>query len=182
MYKHLREGLEIGDLRRLVTPSLHIDEFRSKMGKDEDIIVLSFKVTNKEPAMDLVNFMERGYEWVIDSDISSGEMEDGDYIVFVECDREPAAAKNIIEMMEELVNLTEQKISDWEVKFHSNPTSFELTLDNIRNNVPLTSKDYDAKYGKKELDEMRAAAGVAITTQAPKNEYTQTLRSLAGII
>lgn len=182
MNKNLNEGLEYGDLKRLVHPSLHIDEFRSKMGKDQDVIVLSFKVASKEPALDLVNFMERGYEWVIDADVSSGEMDDGDYIVFVECDREPSAASNIMEMMEELMNLTEQKISDWHVKFHGTDVSHELSVDSIKNNIPLTSDDYDRRYGKKELDEMRAAAGVTITTTAPKNDYTQALRSLAGIL
>jgi hypothetical protein len=29
---------------------------------------------------------------------------------------------------------------------------------------------------------MRTAAGVAVTTKAPKNDHTQTIRSLAGIL
>jgi hypothetical protein len=51
-----------------------------------------------------------------------------------------------------------------------------------KNNVPLTSSSYRAKYGKKELDEMRNAAGIPVTTRAPKNDHTQSLRSLAGIL
>ena len=39
----LNEGLEQHDLKRLVHPELHVDEYKSKMGKDEDIVVLSFK-------------------------------------------------------------------------------------------------------------------------------------------
>ena len=30
---------------------------------------------------------EKGYEWVLDADVSSGEMDDGDYLVFVELER-----------------------------------------------------------------------------------------------
>ena len=56
----LSEGLEQGDLDRLVHNKLHVDEFKSKMGSDADIIVLSFKVDGKEPARDLMNFIERG--------------------------------------------------------------------------------------------------------------------------
>jgi hypothetical protein len=178
----LSEGLEQNDLKRLVHPELHIDEYKSKLGKDEDVVVISFKITGREPAEDLVNFVEKGYEWVIDADISSGEMSDGDYIVFVECDRTQAVANDVMVMMNDLMNLTDQKLSDWRLIFRSSPEEHELTADNIRANVPLSTEDYLRRYGTKELDEMRTAAGVPVTTKAPKNDYTQSLRSLAGIL
>jgi hypothetical protein len=56
---NLTEGLEINDLKRLVHTELHIDEFKSKLGRDEDIIVLSFKLTGRAPASDLVDFLEK---------------------------------------------------------------------------------------------------------------------------
>ena len=104
----LNEGLEKNDLARLVHTEMHIDEFKSKLGRDEDVVVVSFKVAGKEPATDLVNFIEKGYDWVIDADVSSGEMDDGDYIVFIECERNSDIAKNIIIMMEDVINLTGQ--------------------------------------------------------------------------
>ena len=179
---NINEGLEANNLMRLVHPELHIDEYKSKMGRDEDIIVLSFKVTGREPAEDLVNFIEKGYEWVIDADISAGEMNDGDYIVFVECDRTRDIPDLVMSMMEDLMNLTDQDLKDWRMVVISNPSELELTADSIGTNVPLTTQDYLRKFGTKELDEMRNAAGVAVTTKAPKNDYTQSLRSLAGIL
>lgn len=178
----ITEGLEQNDLARLVHPELHIDEYKSKMGKDEDIVVLSFKVTGREPAEDLVNFIEKGYEWVLDADVSAGELDDGDYLVFVECDREPAAAENITAMMKDIMNLTSQVLGEWSLQIRSRPEKFKLTADNIANNVPLTTSSYQAQYGKKGLDEMRTAAGVAVTTRAPVNDHTQLIRSLAGIL
>lgn len=179
---NINEGLEHGDLKRLIYPELHVDEYKSKMGKDEDVIVLSFKVRGRDPAEDLVNFIEKGYEWILDADVSAGEMDDGDFLVFVECDREPQVADNIIAMMQDVMNLTDQQLDQWSVQLRSNPAKHELTADNIKNNVPLTSMSYRSKYGKKELDEMRNAAGIPVTTQAPKNDHTQLLRSLAGIL
>lgn len=181
-HSKITEGLEQNDLKRLIHPELHIDEYRSKMGKDEDVVVLSFKVNGREPAEDLVNFIEKGYEWVLDADVSAGEIDDGDFLVFVELDRSSSAAENIMAMMQDIMNLTDQDISEWTVQIRSNPSQIELTVDNIKNNVPLTSSTYLSKYGKKELDEMRNAAGIAVTTKAPKNDRTQTLRSLAGIL
>ena len=179
---NINEGLEHSDLKRLVHPELHIDAYKSKMGRDEDIVVLSFKITGREPAEDLVNFIEKGYEWVIDADVSSGEMDDGDYLVFVECDRTKSVPDDVVTMLEDVMNLTEQKMSDWRLMFRSSTEEFEVTADNIRNNVPVTSQDYLRRFGTKELDEMRTAAGVAVTTKAPKNDFTQNLRSLAGIL
>lgn len=181
-HSNLNEGLEQNDLKRLVYPELHIDEYKSKMGKDENVIVLSFKVTGREPAEDLVNFIEKGYEWVLDADVSAGELSDGDFLVFVECDREPEVANHIMSMMQDVMNLTDQDLDEWIIQIRSNPTPLELTVDNIKNNVPLTSMSYLSRYSKKELDEMRNAAGIAVTTKAPKNDRTQTLRSLAGIL
>jgi hypothetical protein len=85
-------------------------------------------------------------------------------------------------MMEDLMNLTDQKLSDWRLIFRSSTDEHELTADNIRANVPLSTDDYLRRFGTKELDEMRTAAGVPVTTKAPKNDYTQSLRSLAGIL
>jgi len=182
MSLNINEGLEQNDLARLVHPELHIDEYKSKMGKDEDIVVLSFKVTGREPAEDLVNFIEKGYEWVLDADVSAGELDDGDYLVFVECDREPGAAENIVAMLKDILNLTSQKMSEWSVQIRSRPEKLELSADTIKNNVPLTTGAYQAQYGKKGLDEMRTAAGVKVTTRAPVNDHTQSIRSLAGIL
>ena len=100
---NLFEGLELGDLARLIHPELHVDEFKSKLGDDQDVIVLSFKVDTKEPANDLVAFIEKGYDWIIDADISSGEMDDGSYIVFVEMDRSEKAPEEIMDLMSDLM-------------------------------------------------------------------------------
>lgn len=182
VYNKIFEGLEQNDLERLITPKLSIDEYKSKMGNDEDILVLSFSITGREPAEDVVNFIEKGYDWVIDADISSGELENGDYLVFIECDRTKDAANNIIQLVNDMLNLTNQKISDWSLQIRSSPNTLELTAENITNNIPLSTEDYLRRYGNKELDEMRVAAGVPVHTQAPKNDLTQSLRSLAGII
>lgn len=183
----LFEGLEQGDLKRLVHDELHIDEFKSKLGKDEDVVVISFKVKGKEPAQDLVNFIEKGYEWVIDADVSSGEMEDGDYIVFVEGKREQGITKLIMSMMEDLVNSTDQEIGDWRVRYYKDQTDNELSEKSLDNLIPITPEQYRKRFNikppeqDKDLDGMRSAAGVDVNTKAPKNDFTESLRIAAGI-
>lgn len=177
----LFEGLEQNDLKRLVHDELHIDEFKSKLGRDEDVCVVSFKVNGKEPANDLMNFIEKGYDWVIDADVSSGEMDDGDYILFIECERDESIPRNIIKMMNDIMNVTGQKMSQWRVRYHKSPKDHSLTLDTLTEMIPTSPDEYKKRFGDADLDKMKAAAGVKVTTKAPKNDFTESLRVAAGL-
>jgi len=194
--KLLRENLEAGDLKRLVHNELHIDEYKSKMGTDEDVCVISFKVSGKEPGADLVSFIEKGYDFVLDADVSSGEKEGGDYLVFVELQRSEELPEQIIAIMNDLMNLTEQTIEDWRVRYYKSTVDSELTPEVLADIIPLTSEAYDAKYGKddeeelavtepeditKDLDQMKTTARIPVTTKAPVNDFTESLRVAAGL-
>jgi hypothetical protein len=179
----LNENLEMGDLNRLVHAELHIDEYKSKMGDDADVAVISFKVSGKEPSLDLVSFVEKGYDYVLDADVSSGEKEGGDYLVFVELDRTPELPEYIIEIMQDLMNLTKQELTDWRVRYQKSLTDYDLTKETLARVIPLTPEAYNRKYQKdtEELDALKTAAGVEVTTTAPKNEFTESLRIAAGL-
>ena len=178
---NISEGLEHGDLRRLVHTELHIDEFQSKLGDDADVVVLSFKVAGRQPAEDLVAFIEKGYSWVIDADVSSGEMDDGDYLVFVELDRNSESAQNIYDLLDDLKNLTDQKTSDWRVRYYKEHKETELSLENLQSLIPDSPDAYNRKYGQEPIDELKTAAGLPVDTRAPKNDFTESLRTAAGI-
>jgi len=180
----LNENLEMGDLKRLIHNELHIDEYKSKMGDDADVCVLSFKVNGKEPSADLVNFIEKGYSFVLDADVSSGEKEGGDYLVFVELQRTPEVPQQIMEIMDDLMNLTEQSLEEWRVRYRKSVTEFDLSEEDLKSTIPLTPEEYTQKYNKEqqEIDALKAAAGVKVDTVAPKNEYTESLRVAAGIL
>jgi hypothetical protein len=179
----LNENLEFGDLKRLVHTELHIDEYKSKMGEDADVCVISFKVAGKEPSADMVSFIEKGYDYVLDADVSSGEKEGGDYLVFVELERTEKLPEQIIEIMDDLMNLTEQELSDWRVRYHKSSRDHDLTVEALKDIVPLTPEAYSDKYDKetKELDALKTAAGVDVDTKAPVNDFTESLRVAAGI-
>lgn len=191
----LNENLERGDLARLIHPELHIDEYKSKMGDDADVCVVSFKVAGKEPAGDLVGFVEKGYDFVLDADVSSGEKEGGDYLVFLELQRSKELPGQIIKIMEDLMNLTEQKLEDWRVRYHKSQKDHNLTEENLKEIVILSPEEYSAKYDQddeevdstepeditKDLDAMKAVAGVPVTTTAPVNDFTESLRVAAGL-
>lgn len=181
LHNNLFEGLEAGDLKRLIHPELHIDEFKSKLGDDQDVVVVSFKVDSKEPANDLVAFIEKGYDWVLDADVSSGEMEDGSYIVFVELDRNEKVADSIMELINDITNLTEQSVDEWRVRYYKSHKETTLSLEALHDLIPDSPEAYEKQYGQEEIDQLKTAAGVEVTTKAPKNDYTESLKAAAGI-
>jgi hypothetical protein len=175
-------SIERGDLKRLVHNEIHIDEFESKLGKNRDVVVLSLKVAGKAPGQDICAFVERGYDWILDADVSSGEMNDGDYIVFVELPRDQDCVSHIMEMMADLMNLTEQELTDYRVRYRHDQTDNSLDEETLRRMIPASATEYDARYGKKEIDSLKTASGMKVDTKAPKNEYTESLRVAAGIL
>jgi hypothetical protein len=183
----LHEGLEPGDLKRQIHDEVHIDEFKSKLGDDSDVCVFSFKVAAKEPALDLVSFIEKGYDWVLDADVSSGEMEDGSYVVFVELHRTPEVPNQLIELLGDLKNVTNRPGDRYRVCYHKDKTEHKPEVDTLLELIPVTSDQYKAKFGDpdahdSDLDSLRNAAGVKVKTKAPKNAHTESIRALAGII
>ena len=100
------DSLKAGDLRNLVKHIFEVDNYKSKMGDDKDIVVLSFTVEHKAPAEDLVSFIEKGYQFVLDADMTPGELSDGKYRVFVEMQRTPKVAEQINDLLYGVQKLT----------------------------------------------------------------------------
>jgi len=180
---NLFEGLEHGDLNKMVHDEVHIDEYKSKMGDDEDIIVTSFKVKSLEAAEDLVNFIEKGYDWVLDADASSGELEDGSYVTFVESERNKKFIGNLLDLLKDLENLADIKFNQWRIKYQKVSGEFAADKEKLMEIVPLTIEDYQkfASNKTRDLDQIKTAAGVDVSTKAPKNEFTESIRIAAGI-
>ena len=104
--QQLNEGLRPMDLAEMVNKTFEVDTFRSKMGEDRDVCVLTFTVLDRNPAKDLMEFIEKGYEFVLDADVSSGEDNKGEYSVFVEISRSPRLAEQIQELTYGVKKLT----------------------------------------------------------------------------
>lgn len=182
--KTLIENVEKGDLVDLVHPVLTLDQYRSKMGEDADIVVVTYRVREQEPAEDLVNFFEKGYPFVLDADISSGPVDDLDYLVFVELVREPEVAEQVVKITTELCNLTQQDPSDWRFSFRSELRKHDLDADTISSVVPLTPEDYqerNTEADEKFLEAIKSAAGLPVDSSASDSEFSKQLKLAAGI-
>lgn len=152
------------DLIDLVGNKIHIDSFVSKMGRDEDIITLSFKVKYKDPAEDLVDFFEKGYDWILDADVSSGTVRDGSWLVFAEFLRRPSAAKKIVKLVTEMENITAMAPEDYIFRYKDSRDYYKFEEEIIEKYVPLTPRAYNKIQKTQELDEAyyQSLAGIKV--------------------
>ncbi len=158
------------ELKDSIGKKIHIDEYKAKMGDDDDIIVISFKSLYKDQALDLVNFLEKGYDWVLDADVSAGEIEDGEYLVFVEVLRRPAIPTKIAKLLSDLENLTGVPPSEYKFKYKKDLDYVAFDPESFAARVPLDPRKYRKLNKTKddvELENMQMAAGLA-----PKTEET----------
>jgi len=175
----LFEGLKYQDLDGMMKPTIHVDEFSSKMGDDADIMVISFFVRDKQAAKDLVSWFEKGYDFVLDADRSPGEIKPNRYLVYVEMRRRSAAPQNIQNLLSDLTTLTEHEDSDWMV--HYNDQSFPWSEDEFALRVPLTPDAYRSAT-ETDLNEMRVAAGLPPKQVHKTKSDLRELQAAAGII
>lgn len=174
----LSESLEYKDLDGIMKPTVHVDEFASKMGDDEDIIVLSFFVRDKSAAKDLMAWFEKGYDFVLDSDVSPGEIKPGRYLVYVEMRRRSTAPQQIEQLLDDLGTLTEFEPKDWEFTYNDqhwpwNPETFAAS-------VPLSPDDY-RQTKDQGLNEWRTAAGLPVKSIYAIKPDIKQLQSAAGL-
>ena len=138
----LNEGLKKDDLQYLVGNKIHFDEYDSKMGDPDDVITVSFKIKQRMPAEDLVSFIENGYDWCLDADVSSGEIDDGEFLVFVELPRRARFFRQIKELLEDLSHLTDIKLKDWEFKWYKQREYHPFDEEAVAAVVPDSPSEY----------------------------------------
>lgn len=145
MHNHQRldEGLRSNDLKNFVFDLFTIDQYKSKMGEDRDIVVLGFRVKEKHPAIDLMEFIERGYDFILDADMSAGEERDGYYKVFVEMERNTDLPAQLWEMLNGVGQLC--GINEWKFRYQKSPSIVNFDKKSILEHVPVTAEQYDVK-------------------------------------
>jgi hypothetical protein len=178
--RQLNEGLGYKDMEGMMKPTVHIDEFSSKMGEDADVIVVSFFVRDKQAAKDLMNWFEKGYDFVLDADQSPGEIKPNRYLVYLEMRRRNAAPGQIDEILRDLNTLTEYEPDDWVMVYKKK--KHEWSPETFAELVPLTPNEYRQRT-EGDLNEMRIAAGLDVKPVYTKvSKDLQAMQSAAGIL
>lgn len=179
MPRQLSEGLNYKDLVGMMKPTIHIDEFSSKMGDDDEIVVASFFVRDQQAGKDLVNWFEKGYDFVIDSDMSPGEIKPNRYLVYVEMKRRSTTGEKLDELIQDFATLTEYEGPNWIM--HYRGEDYPWSAETFNKVVPNNPAEY-RKRMEGDLNEMRHAAGMPTKQIYEREKDIQSLQSAAGLI
>lgn len=124
-YGQINEGVKEGDLQSLVKNIASINEFESKTGDTDEVVVLGFYCVDEKPANDLAKFIERGTSGAIDTEVSPNSDDEGYYMVFVEIENNEDVMASVFEILLDASRLS--NIDAWTLQFHSGK---ESTIEN----------------------------------------------------
>ena len=183
MSKLLNEGLDYHDLEGIVTPRVTIDEYAAQMGKDSEIVTLAFIVKNKQAGEDLSDWFERGYDFVLDAQVSDGELTSGTYLVFVEMNRRTTVPERIITLLDDLETLTDISLKDWTVVVDDE--EYEPDAEVLEQVITISPHQYreEVEPDDEELNEMRERAGLEVKAlHADKQDADiKAFKAMAGL-
>ena len=149
----VNEGLKAGDLEGVVEKRFSVDQYKSKMGDDKNILVLGFIVDGQAPARDLERFAEVGYKSVLDADATPGTLEDGKHRVFIEFARTPEVVPQIIAFLEDLKKLT--NIEEFEYTYHKGNNPTVVSIATMGEAIPTTPEAYEQRVNEMRVGEAR---------------------------
>lgn len=176
----LNESLDYLDMEGQIADTITVDEYSAKMGKDKDIVTVTFTANSNLAAKDLVNWFERGYDFVLDASVSDGEIEPGKWLVFVEMDRRSKVPSRIIKLLSDLETLTGLKLKDWGVEVEGD--EYDADEDILRQKIVCNPNEYKLEKEKDEsLNEFRSLAGIETKKMYEEDEYIKTLKAIARI-
>ena len=172
---NLNEGLGYKDLAGMLKNTMYIDDFSSKMGDDDEIVVASFYVRDRQAAVDLVNWFEKGYDFVLDADMSPGEVKPNRFLVYIELKRRNYTADNLVNILDDFNTLTEYEGDGWTMGYKGEEMPFTIEQFNLI--VPTSPKAYRERE-QFELNEMRTAAGLPTKAIYNKDKKAKDIKNL----
>lgn len=176
----LLEGLDYHDMIGQIEPKLSVDEYAAKMGKDSDIVTLTFIVNSKLAGDDLTGWLERGYDYILDASVSDGEIEPGKYLVFAEMNRRTSVPDRIINIITDLETLTDLKATDWTVSVDGEDHDADADL--LKQVIELSPKEYRKdKEAEEELNEYRELSNIPTKKLFVEDEYIKRIKAMAGM-
>lgn len=153
--------VKYGEMVNLVNATISIDQYKPKIGEANETVVVAFEVSQEGAASDLSNLIETDIVESLDVDVSQGPNNNGNYMVFVEFQRNKKLHTSIAEMMKIVANVT--TITEWQFEYYKGDGAVDLNEDNLKSSVLDNQQEYVLKYSQ------------------PKNEDLNRVKQLAGI-
>lgn len=171
----INEGLSRHSLRHLVMPIVSIDEYESKID-DRRVIVTAFFVRDQDPASDLSSFIEKSSIRPLDTEVSPAPTDDGWYVVFVEMGRGDDYPKRLVDMLEQIGNLTDTM--KWTFKAYGGESDelHDVNEKNIRTYVNLDPEKVEIE------DDSQSEDSEEVAVAEPVNESVSLAEQIGSFM
>lgn len=136
----------------MVLPTFGVDIFDAKTGDNSDVSVLSFRVRSENAAKDLSKFLEKEGDWIMDSDISTGEDDTGHFLTFVEIQRNHRLADRIQDLLEIIERLT--GALDWNFTVGKRVVSHPANRENLEKMIPMDVDNFNSNVNEQKYERM----------------------------
>lgn len=147
-------SLKNNDLKNCVLDKVSLDEFEPKAGDTKDVIVVAFYLIDENPAKDLNTFIQRGFIDTLDVDVSPSTDEEGNYLVFVEMNRDDSFPNKFQALLKDVENVAGEM--KWKVRTYlTDDREFDYNDPELYNYVIVDPEAYVPKdeFKVKEMKE-----------------------------
>lgn len=177
----LNENFDYHDLEGILYPRVTVDEYEAHLGENADIVTLTFLIKSELAGKDLVSWFEKGYDYILDSKLSDGEVSPGKYLVFVELSRRRSVPERIIELIDDLETLTNIPTEDWVIIVDDKEYPPEEEV--LKKAIITSPHEYRLdKENEGELNEMRSLANLKnVDVHNSTEDDIKNYRMIAGL-
>lgn len=133
-------SLTTNALKYTILPKISIDEFHPKAGTEDGVIVVAFYFRDQEPANDLNTFIQRGFIDTLDVDVSPSTDEDGNYLLFVELERNNGFPGVFKQLLRDIRNVTGKV--DWAVSVFGTDQVYSLADTGLFSKIITDPNEY----------------------------------------
>ena len=153
-------SVKYGEMENLVNSTISIDQYKPKIGEANETVVVAFEVQQEVAAKDLSNLIETDVTESLDVDISQGPNNNGNYLVFVEFNRDNKLHNRIMEIMKCVSNATQ--ITEWQYEYYKGGQAVDLNETNLKETVLDNQEQYVLKYAQQteDLTRVKQLAGL----------------------
>jgi hypothetical protein len=153
-------SVKYGEMKNLVNSTISIDQYKPKIGEANETVVVAFEVQQEVAAKDLSNLIETDVTESLDVDISQGPNNNGNYLVFVEFNRDNKLHNRIMEIMKCVSNAT--LITEWQYEYYKGDQAVDLNETNLKETVLDNQEQYVLKYAQQteDLTRVKQLAGL----------------------
>jgi hypothetical protein len=149
----LNEGLYHGEMDGMVSDTISIDQYKPKIGREEEIVVVAFKTKQERSATDLTDYIQSGFIQHMDVEMAPVPDTDGMHVVFVEFERDGKLFSKISSLLDDISNVAGDL--KWKYTAYKLDSPRPFDKERFARDVACSKEEYLNKYNLNEAENIK---------------------------